>query len=329
MNNSRIIWIDWAKAIGIMIVVFCHVPQYDTLENRFLHLMQMPLFFMLSGYLHKVPESLFISFKKYWKTLLIPYGLFQLIFIPYFLIREKFDGIYLADIFHSIVVPFFKCFIGTPLDGPTWFIYALFIMKIFADITIKRKHKNAYILFLCGLSIYFSCLFNSDSITNISFTIDSLFDFLPFFFMGYYLKRSQCFIDTTRCNISKNLFFSFSFLLTSLIILTYSQNSYVYERLIFYIVGIFGSFFIIFLCKCFTNKSVIEMISSGTIVILGMHWMFIGALNVIFEKVLLVSHGILYTTIQAVLIVCFITFINYYIIAFCKRHFVIILGGRI
>ena len=53
--NNRINWIDWAKTIGIMIVVFCHIPQYNTLEKEFMSSFQMPLFFFLSGYLH-IPE---------------------------------------------------------------------------------------------------------------------------------------------------------------------------------------------------------------------------------------------------------------------------------
>lgn len=33
--KGRIVWIDWAKAIGIMIVVFCHTPQNDNFVKSF------------------------------------------------------------------------------------------------------------------------------------------------------------------------------------------------------------------------------------------------------------------------------------------------------
>lgn len=58
MKNKEIVWIDWAKSIGILIVVLCHTPQYNTFEKAFLFSLQMPLFFFLSGYLYSVPPPL-------------------------------------------------------------------------------------------------------------------------------------------------------------------------------------------------------------------------------------------------------------------------------
>ena len=48
--SGRIIWMDYAKAVGIALVVFAHMP------SRFagiIFLFHMPLFFILSGYLYK------------------------------------------------------------------------------------------------------------------------------------------------------------------------------------------------------------------------------------------------------------------------------------
>lgn len=328
MQNKRIVWIDWAKAIGIMIVVFCHIPQYDTLEKHFLFLTQMPLFFMLSGYLHKSPDTLSLSLHKYWKTLLIPYLLFQVIFIPYFLIRENFDGMNLMDVHISLILPIIKCLIGIPLDGPTWFIYALFIVKIIADLLQKSKHNKIYVLVVCVISVVVSYILYSDNIININFAIDSMFNFMPFFFVGYYLKQRDICNFKASVGISKDLLYVIVLLLMSLIIIVYHPQGYFYDRLVFYIVGITGSLVIIYLSKCFKKNLVINTISLGTIIILGMHWMFIGTINVVFEKLLRIGHGILYTSFQTILLVLFITFVNYYIIIFCKRYFDMLLGGR-
>src|SRR5574344_18604 len=330
MEKNRIIWLDWAKVIGIMIVVFCHVPQYNTLEKHFLVAMQMPLFFMVSGYLHNAPEKMQTSLRKYWKTLLLPYLVFQVIFIPYFFVWENFEGLNLSDFYHSMLIPFSKCLIGIPIDGPAWFLYALCIIKILADIVIKSRFRSACILLLCGLSIFFSYIFNNDDVININFTIDYMIDFLPFFFLGYYLKHSniQYLQITNDRNIPRNILYAVILLVVSLIILVYQPRGYLYSRLVFYVVGITGSFVVINFCKCLTYKSIVETLSSGTIVILGIHWMFIGTINVLFEKLLHIGHGILYTTSQTLIIVFFITFVNYFVILFCKRHFKIILGGR-
>ena len=89
-KEKRIQWIDWAKVLGIMVVVFCHVPQYDTGLKYYLSQVQMPLFFLLSGYLHKVQPSLRNALPKYWWSLVVPYLLFQVIFYPYWLVKEVF-----------------------------------------------------------------------------------------------------------------------------------------------------------------------------------------------------------------------------------------------
>ena len=115
--NNRINWIDWAKTIGIMIVVFCHIPQYNTLEKEFMSSFQMPLFFFLSGYLHKMPKGWKTSLHKYLKTLIIPYILFQPIFYPYWLVQKtQQEGLHISNLTDSVIKPFTNCFIGTPID---------------------------------------------------------------------------------------------------------------------------------------------------------------------------------------------------------------------
>lgn len=60
--KKDIAWIDYARLLGILLVVFGHVLQSQSLftENESLHLIwnfvylfHMPLFFIISGYLYK------------------------------------------------------------------------------------------------------------------------------------------------------------------------------------------------------------------------------------------------------------------------------------
>ena len=44
-------WIDWAKAIGILLVVMGHVDTKLTGANALIYAFHMPLFFVVSGYL--------------------------------------------------------------------------------------------------------------------------------------------------------------------------------------------------------------------------------------------------------------------------------------
>jgi hypothetical protein len=66
-------------------------------------------------------------------------------------------------------------------------------------------------------------------------------------------------------------------------------------------------------------------VSIGTMVILGIHWMFIGVFNFAIEKYLHIDN-ITYSTFIAFIISLLITAINYPLIIFCKKHIPLLLG---
>ena len=52
--KERINWIDWAKALAVCTVVFCHLPQsQEWFYYRYLQSVIIVIFFYLSGYLKK------------------------------------------------------------------------------------------------------------------------------------------------------------------------------------------------------------------------------------------------------------------------------------
>lgn len=322
--KERIVWIDWAKVLGIMIVVYGHIPQNDNFIKSFFFAFQMPLFFMLSGYLHK---NLQHWGGKYWKTLIVPYILFQVICYPYFLVQLNVQaGVALNDFKAIVIMPFARCLLGIPIDGPTWFIFALLITKLIADIVYRSRFSTYIVCFLCSFSIVGSYMIWQDEIVNISFTIDSLFNFFPFFFIGYYLKKNNLIKKEKR---SKSLAKAGIFFTISAVLVIINSNNYLFYRVSFYILGLSGSFFLINICKIFKNcPNFIQTISIGTIIILGMHWMFIGTTNFVLEKIFFIEGGIHYTIIQATIFVILITIANYFIIKFCQKYFKSLLGYR-
>jgi fucose 4-O-acetylase-like acetyltransferase len=329
MENKRIHWIDWAKTIGIMIVVFCHVPQYNTLLKQFFCSMQMPLFFMLSGYLHKIPNNMNDSIRKYWRTLIIPYMLFQFIFYPYYFIRGLADGDNLNGFYNAVIKPFVQCVWGIPIDGITWFIYALIIMKLLIDLVNKAKIKNTIVTLYCLISICLAYFIWKDDKVNINFTIDSFFNFFPFFILGYTLRKNKYLAKANESNIITNFTIAIISIALSLMILILSSGMpYIIQRINFYLLGIIGSLVIVALSICINKGNrLIYTISYGTIIILGIHWMFIGLTNFVLERIMHIK-DIIYNIPESIIIVFCITFINYFIIQFCKKYFPIILGGR-
>lgn len=47
--KKRIHWIDWAKFIGIWLVIIGHAP---IIGGIFIYMFHMPMFFMISGFLY-------------------------------------------------------------------------------------------------------------------------------------------------------------------------------------------------------------------------------------------------------------------------------------
>jgi len=75
MTGNRFIWIDWAKTIGIFLVILGHVPIPADIK-WWIYGMHMPLFFLISGYLKSSAsgkEGRERAIKKILNGLLIPY----------------------------------------------------------------------------------------------------------------------------------------------------------------------------------------------------------------------------------------------------------------
>lgn len=329
-NKTRLNWIDWAKSIGIFLVVLCHTPQYSTFENLFFCSFQMPLFFILSGYLHTNSNTFGNAVKKYWNTLIIPYLLFQVVFYPYWYIVQRYDGHNVSTLYTALIEPVLRCLIGIPINAVTWFLIALLIIKLYANIILSKKYSLELTLISCIIAIatrYFMYMHN-DAV-KISYAIDSMIIFLPFFFLGYFTKKYSILPRILNRKWKLYLVVTITLLASCTLLMTECKN-YTYILLLFYLKGISGSLGILCLCMILNNikLNIVYTISNGTILIFGIHWMFIGSFNFFLKRILEIHGEIHYSTPIALLIAGGIVWINYYLILICKKHFPIILGYR-
>ena len=158
-STKRFIWIDYAKAIGIFLVVFGHTAIPGYLYNAIFSF-HMPLFFFISGYL--------FSFKKYGsykyflskkiKQIVIPYFYFNIItYIFWFFIGRKFGN----D--STRVIPFYKPLIGIMYGNgigdflvhniASWFLACLFVVENLFFLFFRSVAKNNK-LFLMIISVF-------------------------------------------------------------------------------------------------------------------------------------------------------------------------------
>lgn len=320
MLKKRINWIDWAKVIAIVFVVFGHIPQEsNSFLMGYICTFHMPLFFLLSGYLASPSVDTKRNIIKHWHTLILPYFLYNLIFYPYWLTRHLLEGGNLSC-FEILIKPFFGVLflqIETPVsctvNGVTWFLAALLVMRIILNIC--KKMANMKILLLTALmSVLLNLLVEKYAFFHNLF-MNGLIRCYPFFILGYLLKKYHV-IEKTNTAINAILFL----LLSVLAIYMYITID-VKGLPTFYLLCMLGSLSVVLFCKLldsYTSMLLVDL-SMGTIVIMGLHWIYIGTINYSMEKILS-THNIIYNWYIAVSLSVIIVFAIYPFILLFRRY---------
>lgn len=151
-------WIDWAKALGILLVVMGHSNYTYEDVGKMIFMIHMPLFFFISGYLFKTNKNYKELSLNSWKSLCIPYLLYNLIFAVFTAGTRMIKMIVGGDVDwnFSFINPLWHTCWGVAngiFDGPTWFLLALIWCKYLtlALHTSKSIYTKAGVLFLWGV----------------------------------------------------------------------------------------------------------------------------------------------------------------------------------
>ena len=196
-SQSRIEYIDLAKGICILLVVYFHVSLHYNISSPFdtvIRSFRMPLYFILSGLFFKKYEGFVGFLRRKVNKLLIPFLFFYLIsvimmtllsnhsfwdLLGYFIYKEEFDNI------------------------PIWFLLCLFEVNIIFYILylLSNIAKTPIpILFVLSFLSGFLGLWLSKKSINLYGFIDSALTAMPFFFFGWFIGQKT---DYLRKPISK------------------------------------------------------------------------------------------------------------------------------
>lgn len=298
MHNSRIKWIDTAKAIGILLVVIGHLDGLPFTVKKIIYSFHMPLFFIISGYLFNenyVYSSFFVFLFKRIKTLLVPYYFFGVLSIPYFLI---YNFLFSEEIFKfDVIVGFLlgsrsKLWINTAL----WFFMALFICNIL--FWILYKYLNLFVVFIA----LFCFVFFSKMIRTLSpiFCIDVSLYLFPFFCIGFLFRKTS--LLSFLFNLSKTKKIICLFILSFLFYFSFIYNSYVDffllmigSPLLTFVVASVASFFIFYIAKMMPTIEIFNLLSKDSVVIFPVHLKIYGVLTFLFLNFLNFSRSDLST----------------------------------
>ena len=336
--KERINWIDWAKALAVCTVVFCHLPQsQDWFYFRYLQAVIIVIFFFLSGYLKKDRGSDKENWKKYWYGLIIPYLLYNLIVYPYWLLKYYLIHGAMPDFFAAM-----RPLIGTlllqhessfaePLDGPLWYLPAILIMHIIIDLCRKTKHQHLIMVSLCMVS-FFLYAANKYWYFMPGLTPMGLMRNLPYYYLGYLFGQYGLFRE---CKPKYDLIGFVLFMAGSILFFAWHLHAFyagqhLLHIVLFYPVNIGFLFGVLYGCKCMNSihSKVIINMSIGTLVIIGLHIVLITITNYIFGLALKTDEIICYQWYEALPIAIMIVAFLYPIILFGKQYAPVLLGKK-
>lgn len=184
MITNRLYWIDWAKVIGIYLVILGHTE--GVLGFNYIYSFHMPFFFIISGFLYK-----HVSFKdeakKSIRTLLIPYFCFNAVLICYSLLNGTFNDTIIPNVLLSNQLQI-KISGQHNYFAPLWFVTSLFVLRILSSLLTSDKWMYFSALMAMIVSIVCNRLDIFPHNYDLFQVCTSCIAF-PFFVAGYAIRK--------------------------------------------------------------------------------------------------------------------------------------------
>lgn len=297
MDNKRTAWIDLAKGIGIISVVFCHslgtlshskgfefnVFFYNFLDT-FVEGFQMPLFFFVSGFfvynsIERYSGKKFLSVKL--RTIIYPYIIwsFLQINVKYFLSSYSNEQITLIPTLIQIFyLPFMQF----------WFLYTLFLIFI---IVFLLKGLNKIFFFIISIASYiiFEFIFNINIIpfecSILIYHLQRVLHYLPFFLAGALLFSWIVRLRPTKLLVASCFVLFCLYIFTVLIFMNKQEIEFFKTNLLISTIGIALVITASKLMELSNKFNFLKNIGEQSLLIYVAHFMFLIASKVILVKV--------------------------------------------
>jgi len=185
-------WINIAKGLGILVIVFGHSKPPGIIFESFYHF-SVPLFFFISGYLFlKKQPSFRLFLRKKVDAYIIPYYLygmaFTLMMISLLFINNSVTGDAIWILLQGLLLGQIDYMANTDM----WFLQSLFFTLFFAYIlfhTLKIYESSFMTIMTVILLVILIYYFNG--IRNYYFSLTTIPTTLLFFLLGYFYHKHE------------------------------------------------------------------------------------------------------------------------------------------
>ena len=284
--ERRLIWIDYAKAFGILLVIINHTILSNSFGMKFIQdfisSFNMPLFFILSGITFKSVNSienlLFIQ-KKEFKKLIIP-CVWVVVFFQEILFLFGIQNIFetIVSIICTLIfqqpyvypIIYFSSYVKSILIGPVWFLVCLFFSKTFVrmlELFIKNNYlKCFFYVLLCILGVVLGKTY------PLPLCLDIVLVAMLFLKIGYSIG------DDISGKFNRKVIILF-FVVWMLLVFNGIRIEMGIRRYDYFLLGIIGSICgsicVLMFIKWFANRydgiNILKFIGSNSLIILCVH----------------------------------------------------------
>lgn len=328
MQSKRIVWIDWMKTIGMLLIIWGHC--FPEGMSSFIYAFNVPVFFIVSGFLTHREPSMRVCFDKTLHNLVIPYFILAFIKAAGYMFKHISDGQWLWSVI-AIFGGFHRLHDASGCSN-LWFVYTLILIKLIYQ-SLPYHRMAISLISICGAIIY-----QYVGIEELSWSVTNVLTALPFFMLGNYLATNK-FFDKCTARIQQMDLKGWMLLFLSLIAVTYVVSYFNDSAKLYQ--GLYGNSLILFTIASLTGSCIVYILSVklndfnwkwmqisaiGTIVTLVFHRELLHPLIKWIDKT---DMGIIEENIALFLSSVLVLLAFVPIILLVKRVFPIVLGRRI
>ena len=328
MEGQRKIWIDWAKTLSIFAIVWGHC--FPEGLCGFIYAFNVPVFFIISGYLCHREASFGKCFDKALHNLIIPYFILAAIKVAGPVIKHIGDGEWIWSV--AAVLGGFHSLNDAPGCSNLWFVYSLVIVKLLFQVSSGKRDIALAMACLAGAVVYNDILH-----LEWRWAVSNCLLAYPFFIIGNSLRDKD--ILQRLVTSARQYRYGAALAAALLIAVTYivgTQNGqaklymgqYANNVGLFAIGALTGSMAVFVLSALLdgVRLKITRVISSGTIVILVFHREL---LHPLLKEIGKTDTSSLLTVNTLVFVSAVIVVMAFYpIILLVKRFIPIVLGRR-
>lgn len=328
MEGQRKIWIDWAKTLSIFAIVWGHC--FPEGLCGFIYAFNVPVFFIISGYLCHREASFGKCFDKTLHNLIIPYFILAAIKVAGPVIKHIGDGEWIWSV--AAVLGGFHSLNDAPGCSNLWFVYSLVIVKLLFQVSSGKRDIALAMACLAGAVVYNDILH-----LEWRWAVSNCLLAYPFFIIGNSLRDKD--ILQRLVTSARQYRYVAALAAALLIAVTYivgTQNGqaklymgqYANNIVLFAVGALTGSMAVFVLSALLdgVRLKITRVISSGTIVILVFHREL---LHPLLKEIGKTDTSSLLTVNTLVFVSAVIVVMAFYpIILLVKRFIPIVLGRR-